>query len=177
MKIAKRPKSKLVTNGQNRRITPSDAEQIAELCATGLNESEACAIIGIPRREQWFNWKSIHKSEYEDIFTRIKASRIKNLVGQIDKAANGSDGIRHDWRAADRLLAIADPRFRETKEPTPATPAIALDVLSSLASLVYGQGKPTVDAEVIAPRKEIAGEGGQSAGDVRGDEGDGHAQA
>ena len=50
-----------------------------------------------------------NKPEFEVLVTRARAAKIKGCFAQIRKAAEGQDGVRHDWRAADRLLAIAGP--------------------------------------------------------------------
>ena len=135
---------------KGRRLAESDIQAILEMTAKGLNETEACLQIGI-KPHAWFNWKVDNKDKYQDTFTRIRGNRISHLLEQVDKAANGRDGIRHDWRASQWLLSVSAPERFAQREQTASTnaPAIALDVLSSLASLVYGQGKPVQDVEVI----------------------------
>jgi hypothetical protein len=101
-----------------RRIRETDAEEIAKITARGLNESEACALLGI-KRETWYAWKGDHADKYSHIFTRIRGNRIDNLLKEVETAAAGDParGIRHDWRAADRLLAISAPdRFSQRQE-------------------------------------------------------------
>jgi hypothetical protein len=103
---------------KSKRIDVKDAEAIAQLTAKGLNEAEACAMIGL-RRESWYNWKSDHKADFEELFTQVRGNRLKNLLHEIETAAKGdaSRNIRHDWRAADRLLAISAPeRFAKAPE-------------------------------------------------------------
>ena len=152
--------SRKASQVKTRKILPSDAEAIAELTAQGLNESESCAMLGI-KRESWFNWKSINASQYDDIFTRIRGNRIKSLISEVQAAAHGDAdrGIRHDWRAADRLLAISAPeRFAKQPETT-QQPTVNVLVTSELSRLVYGDA---IDAQVVSDateRKQIAAGG------------------
>ena len=106
------------TIARNRRIKPSDVEAIADLCAEQLTESEACYQLGIVPK-QWFNFKlkKHNQLEYDSILTRIKGARVKCMLDEIRKAAQGKDGVRHDWRAADRLLAVVAPeRFSQASQ-------------------------------------------------------------
>lgn len=152
-KMTKTPTKRVMHSGKEvaithtaPRLTTTQAEEIYTLTTKGLNESEACAILGIDR-QRWFNWKSINKSRCEDIFTRIRGNRLQNLIGQIEAAAEGdaTRGIRHDWRAADRLLAISAPeRFAKSAESATATPqqALAVEVVSHLVRLAYPAPQP-----------------------------------
>lgn len=74
--------------GRNRNIVASDAEDIAHMTAKGLNESEACAILGLDRT-RWYEWKDRHKTEYAETFTRIKGNRVRNLLSEIEAASEG----------------------------------------------------------------------------------------
>ena len=141
-----------VTNGQAARLTALDCEAIIKLVCRGLNESEACAHLGI-KRERWFNWKSIHASEYVDMFSRLKAARINSLlgsieqVGEVDKALER--GLRYDWRASHMLLACTAPdRFANKPSEQQQPQTVLVTVSKELASLCY----PVQDAEVIADK-------------------------
>ena len=165
MRLAKSKPKPVASNGQNRNITPSDADEIARITATGLNESEACAMLGL-RREAWFAWKCRNSVKYSDIFTRIRGQRLDNLLKQIDKAATGKDGIRHDWRAADRLLAITAPeRFSQRAEASQQPATVNVAIISDLAAKIYAQpaiagpskpartlpdASPCIEAELVA---------------------------
>lgn len=134
--VANKP-NPIASNGQTRRITEGDAVEIARITSKGLNESEACAMLGF-RRETWFTWKHENAVKYGNIFTRIRGQRIDGLLAQIDKAAEGKDGVRHDWRAADRLLAITAPdRFAARANDQSPAPTINVAILPSLAAQVY----------------------------------------
>jgi len=133
-----------LTKRAARAFTIHDAEAIAELTAKGLNESEACSRLQL-KKESWFNWKHRNPDKSSELITRIRANRLANLLGEIETAAKGDAerGIRHDWRAADRLLAITSPeRFGRTQESAPPAPMVNIAVLDSLSRLVYSVDSP-----------------------------------
>jgi hypothetical protein len=133
-----------LTKRAARAFTIQDAEAIAELTAKGLNESEACSRLQL-KKESWFNWKHRNPDKSGELITRIRANRLANLLGEIETAAKGDAerGIRHDWRAADRLLAISAPeRFGKSQETAPPAPVVNIAVLDSLSRLVYSVDSP-----------------------------------
>ena len=148
-----------LTKGRNRAFTMQDAESIAELTTKGLNESESCARLGLSR-DAWFTWKHRNPERASEIITRIRANRLANLLGEIETAAKGDAerGIRHDWRAADRLLAISAPeRFGKAIESAPTAPVVNVAILDSLSRLVYAVDSPP--AQLVAlPAAETSGQ-------------------
>lgn len=144
-----------IAKGRNRAFTVQDAESIAELTTKGLNESESCARLGLSR-DAWFTWKTRNPDKAGEIITRIRANRLANLLGEIETAAKGDAerGIRHDWRAADRLLAISAPeRFGKAIETTPHAPVVNIAVLDSLSRLVYSVDSPPLSPPALPTAK------------------------
>ena len=94
-----------------------EAEAIAKLCAKGHSEAHAVAILNKFTYQAWMHWKSRGKraGRLGNLFTRTLASRVDNLVEQIaivsdiDRAK--AAGVRHDWRAAQFLAGVVDPKF------------------------------------------------------------------
>jgi len=133
-----------LTKRAARAFTIQDAEAIAELTAKGLNESEACSRLQL-NKDSWFNWKHRNPDKSGELITRIRANRLANLLSEIETASRGDAerGIRHDWRAADRLLAITSPeRFGKAQESTQPVPIVNIAVLDSLSRLVYSVESP-----------------------------------
>ncbi len=93
-----------------RRISWPDAEAIAEMVAYRMTEAEAALQIGI-QPKQWYDFKNRAKrlAKFDELVTRIRGGKIASNLAEIKKAATGSGGVRHDWRAADRMIAIAAP--------------------------------------------------------------------
>jgi len=103
---------------KRRRITMQDMKAVCDMVSMQLTEAEACLQLNI-RPQQWYQWKlrGKHKAEFEHILSRLKGAYIQGNIEQIKKAASGRDGIRHDWRAADRLNSIIAPeRFAQNKD-------------------------------------------------------------
>jgi hypothetical protein len=98
-------------NDQKPRITAQDVEAIALYVARGLNETQAVLKHGLFRVQQWWNWKCKAKrtAKFAECVSRLKAQRIDANLREIEKAATGQSGVRHDWRAADRMLSIIAP--------------------------------------------------------------------
>ena len=118
------------------------------MTAKGLNETEACAMLGI-RRETWYAWKHDNVSVYSDIFTRIRGNRINNLLGKIELASAGGDDamgrpVRQDWRAAHTLLAITEPaRFAANGGQGQAAPVtVNVAILPELSQRIYSTATP-----------------------------------
>ena len=111
----------------HRKITMSDVQAIAKMVARGMTETEAAHRMDI-QQSLWFNWKNRAKrcDKFNEILARMKSCRIDTLLGEIDKAASGSEGVRHDWRAADRLLSIADSRFSQANRSDQTTVNVSL---------------------------------------------------
>ena len=148
------PKQAIARQGQRMRIDEGVAESIFRLVAKGMTETEACAKLDIDR-EVWYAAKHRHVDKFSGILTRLRAERINHLIETIDTHAQGdaSRGIRADWRAADRLLSIVDPRFSKQQQEQAAAPSVTISISPALASLVYGSNSPAIDIEPIQPRQ------------------------
>jgi hypothetical protein len=126
---------------RSRRITKADAEAIADLVSDQITESEACHLLKIVPK-QWFNWKGLRKndSEFSALITRIRAAKIKGLISEVRKAATGSNGVRHDWRAAQALLAVTAPdRYSQRSgehQSTVTAPAISPERIKVLLQVI-----------------------------------------
>ena len=98
---------------RKRRINMQIAEAICRQVARGLSESHAVCVVGQCTPQQWFNWKGRGKrsAKVAELITRLTAHRVDRMAGEIERAATGSDGIRHDWRAAQFLAGVVDQRF------------------------------------------------------------------
>jgi hypothetical protein len=140
---------------RKRKLTLDDVRFIASHVAKGNTESEAALMLNL-RPIQWFNWKLKHKNslKYGEILSRLKGDYIAGNIRQIEKAANGTDGIRHDWRAADRLNAIIAPeRFAQRAEAPVAGVTIDVGSLGKLIDKVYGAASGAV---VECPAADVA---------------------
>jgi predicted DNA-binding protein (UPF0251 family) len=131
--IAKKPKGRL--------ITPEDVEGVCRLVARGMSQTHAAARIGL-NPPSFANWVSENRFKYDDLLTRLKASRVDGLLSNVERAANGEDGVRLDWRASEFLLKLADPMFRESKDNAPPAPVVNVAILDSLSRLVYSVDSP-----------------------------------
>ena len=111
-----------VPKSRNARITLDDAELVAAQVARGLSESAACWKVGKFSPKQWYEWKSRGKRgpKVANIIARVAAARVSNMAGEIEKAATGTAGVRHDWRAAQVLAGLVAPEFRPDRGEKPA---------------------------------------------------------
>jgi hypothetical protein len=110
---------------QRAKITRQDVREVAKLVAKRLTEAEACECLGI-RPRTWYGWRENHKNqaEYSALLTRVRGQYIRANLAQMEKAAAGKGGVRHDWRAADRLNAITAPdRYAAPQSPPAELPA------------------------------------------------------
>jgi len=153
--------TKAITRTKRRApISVQDVRAIAKLVARRLTESEACEVAGI-LPETWTKWKNRHghDARFVRILTRVRATYIKGNFEQMEKAAGGKGGIRHDWRAADRLNAIVAPdRYATPQPPPPASPAPALPTLNVWIGAAYAQCQADAQAGAVVDveAKEIA---------------------
>jgi len=94
-----RPKRK-----QRARLTIRDAEDMAQLAAMRLTESESCAKLDIPV-STWRAWRARHNNEdiFTQIFERIKGERIAAHLQNIEKFSE------KDWRASECYLEKTQP--------------------------------------------------------------------
>lgn len=95
-----------------RKLSLSDAEDVAKLVAIRLNESEACRKLGINPRT-WISWKSRKRNgeEFQALFDRIRGEKIAFLIGSVESAVgqkNEKTGLT-DWKPAAELLKITFP--------------------------------------------------------------------
>jgi hypothetical protein len=138
-----------------KKITMSDVEQIAKLCAQSrLTEMEACNVLGIDNQVfRTWKWRQKgNKERFEYIITRLRASRIQGCMEGIYQAGIGDAKTRADWRAFDRYLERVDPaRFsdRIAQSPESSTDALADSLLAKMLSRAYAP------AQVDCPRKEL----------------------
>jgi hypothetical protein len=139
------------------RITPQIAEAVADMVAMQMTETEAVTLLGINPRA-WFLWKDRAKNrpKFEALLTRVRAGKIKSLISEVTRAATGADGVRHDWRAADRLLAVTAPeryaQARDSQAPVSVQVSVTVGRMQELVRLMAeGRVRPSV---AIAPAGE-----------------------
>ena len=145
--IAKKPKGRL--------ITPEDVEGICRLVARGMSQTHAAARIGL-NPPSFANWVSENRLKYDELLTRLKASRVDGLLSNVEKAANGEDGVRLDWRASQWLLQVVAPEFREDKGQAPPPPVVNVAILDSLSRMVYAVDSPPAQPMAL-PAAEDSG--------------------
>jgi hypothetical protein len=137
---------------QRAKITRQDVREIAKLVAKRLTEAEACECLGI-RPRSWYGWRESHKNqaEYTALLTRVRGEYLRANLAQMEKAAAGKGGVRHDWRAADRLNAITAPDRYAASQPPPAElpAAVPPSVVNCWIALAYAKPSPgqVVDTE------------------------------
>ena len=159
--IAKKPKGRL--------ITPEDVEGVCRLVARGMSQTHAAARIGL-NPPSFANWVSENRLKYNDLLTRLKASRVDGLLSNVERAANGEDGVRLDWRASQWLLQVVAPEFREDKGQAPPAPSVVnIAVLDSLSRMVYSVESPPAQPMAL-PAVEAGGadQRGDRVGDLVG---------
>jgi hypothetical protein len=100
-------------------------------------------------------WKDRAKNrpKFETLLTRVRAGKIKSLIKEVTRAATGADGVRHDWRAADRLLAVTAPeryaQARDSQAPVSVQVSVTVGRMQELVRLMAeGRVRPSV---AIAP--------------------------
>jgi hypothetical protein len=146
-----KPKTPIRTK-RRAAITPQDVNTIATLVAKRLTETEACEAAGI-NPETWCKWKRRHghDARYVRVLTRARARYVARNLKEIEKAAAGKDGVRHDWRAADRLNQIAKPEAYAVPLPAesaPVFPALPVTVnvwLDAAAKVVSAPAQPAIE--------------------------------
>ena len=147
-------KSTAVTRTRRRaQISRKDVKAIAELVAKRLTIAEACECLGI-RARSFYQWKERHANsvEYEALLTRVRGQYLRANLREMEKAAGGKAGVRHDWRAADRLNMIVAERYlpqQQPPEPVRESP-VPTTVVSVMVQAVYGGALPAPPAgEVV----------------------------
>jgi len=145
-----------------RRITMQDAQAVADMVSHQLTESEAVLQLGI-QPKVWFNWKNKakRKDKFNDILSRLKGAYIQGNIEQIKKAASGRDGVRHDWRAADRLNSIIAPeRFAQNKDASQDVAKAMLltaDTMGKIAEQMMkerqSRSQAVVECPVVEPKQ------------------------
>lgn len=121
------------------RLTIRDAEDMAQLAAMRLTESESCAKLDIPVRT-WRDWKARHNHEeiFTQIFERIKGERIAAHLKNIEKFSE------KDWRASECYLEKTQPsRFASRALAFPESAATTVNVHNNFlfnlaAQTIYG---------------------------------------
>lgn len=143
-----------------RKITLTDAEAIARrIVKTRCNEKDACIVLGF-NYESWRTWKDRHKNAplFDAIVTRIRESRIDNLITDIETIANGDEAIRlkPDWRAKQFVLQVTAPqRFVLNNPAAPA--AVTADTGHMLESLKRAFLGPItdIDSKVVSDTENV----------------------
>jgi hypothetical protein len=152
---------------KKRKITIADIDEMAKLVAKRMTEREAALLLGITP-QSWYQFRSRNKSsaKFEQSLTRARGAFIAANLREMEKAAGGKDGVRHDWRAADRLNQIAAPdRFAPQPPPPPPPPVVPQvtismwldeatkrsreaprEVKDTWTPLLLGEGKPAKPA-------------------------------
>ncbi len=136
-----------------RRITEHDLEQLAEHYRDGLNDTEACQLIGI-HRDTWYQWKrrNGNSTRFDTILARMRGNRIKWCFGKIEAAAN------KDFRAARELLSLTDRERFSDRYQAPVAPqvnvyaAIGIDIERLIAE---GAAKAKQQAITVPEVKQI----------------------
>ena len=95
--------------------------------------------------------------KYDDLLTRLKASRVDGLLSNVEKAANGEDGVRLDWRASQWLLQVIAPEFREDKGQATPAPVVNVAILDSLSRMVYAVDSPPTQP-IALPADKASGQ-------------------
>jgi hypothetical protein len=95
-----------------RKIDRITLEEIAQLCAKGLLQGEACRKIGV-NPKTFLSWKSRNRNneKWGTLLETFRAIRFDALINKIDDAADGKNMKQPDWRAAHAALMIGDRRF------------------------------------------------------------------
>jgi len=140
----------------NRRWEAPDIEEMSMYVAKGLTESEAARLMGREPRS-WFVFKCRGKNDkrFGEQLEAARAKRINDNLGLIEKSAKGEGMKQRDWRAADRLLQIADSRFRDDVQATPQNTTVNVfgiggEELRKLAAKVFSEQK-----QLPEPKKEL----------------------
>ncbi|HEY5043696.1 MAG TPA: hypothetical protein VIK53_17115 [Verrucomicrobiae bacterium] len=145
------------TRPPSRRIDAATIAEIAQLCAKQLTESEACRLLGI-NPKQWFRWKSRHKraEKFAALLEEFRAGRIQDLIGRVEKSADGVGMKQPDWRAAAYLLSVADAKRFATSG------GVSVEVTANVSPIVAQLGgednlKKLVSHYADAALKQLAG--------------------
>lgn len=149
------PIDAVARTGKRSKITKADLQNMAELVAKRLTEVEACAVLNI-RARSWYNWKSRHKNqtEFGELLARVRGAYLQAHLKNIEAAGVGEGPHkRADWRASDRLLALAAPERFAASQQSPEPPAAAGPVV----------GLEIFERWVKIADREIAAEGKASA--------------
>ena len=92
------------------RIDETVIDNMAQLCARSLNESEACSQVGI-ESNAWRHYKIRHawaKRLFDKRLEKHRAKKISQMIDRVERSANGLDIKQPDFRAALAFLKIID---------------------------------------------------------------------
>ena len=105
-----------------RKIDRITLDEIAQLCAKGLLQGEACRKIGV-NPKTFLSWKSRNRNDakWATLLETFRAIRFDALITKIDDAADGKNMKQPDWRAAHAALMIGDRRFNPSGHNEPQT--------------------------------------------------------
>ena len=105
-----------------RKIDRITLDEIAQLCAKGLLQGEACRKIGV-NPKTFLSWKSRNRNneKWATLLETFRAIRFDAMLNKIDDAADGKNMKQPDWRAAHAALMIADRRFQTSGHNEPQT--------------------------------------------------------
>ena len=144
------------------RITISDAQAVCKLVARGHSEAGAVALLDKFTLSSWYSWKNRQKNtaKVADILTRTRELRVNTLLSEVERAATGDReaGVRHDWRAADRLLSITTPdRFSDKQQAgTSSAPLMAEAIMDEITKrILESRERKRADAVVECPPAEV----------------------
>ena len=100
--------------------SPENIAQALNIIALSRNESLACQAIGIDG-STWIRWKK----EDPDLARQCRAMRARKVVSWIETMDRSAE---RDWKAADRLLQIAEETKEQFGESRDSGPTIVLNI-------------------------------------------------
>ena len=109
---------------RGRKVSIKDyVDKIAELCGKGYNETNAVILLDKFTVQAWFAYKSrgSKTAKINNMLLRARTQRVDRLMSEVEKAATGTQGVRHDWRAAQYWAGVLDPTFAAQRQDAGAT--------------------------------------------------------
>ena len=144
---------------KRRKITLQDIQEMANLVARRMTEKEAALLVGIEPRT-WYQFRARHadSAEFEAALTRTRAEYVRANLREMERAAAGKGGIRHDWRAADRLNQIVKPDvygLQAQAQAPQAPPLLDNRTIEILLSAAYKSTKPEPEPGRVIVAEEV----------------------
>ena len=144
----------------NRKLMPQDVEAVARLVAMKLNLKEACLSLGInPITFKGYLDRNGNNVAFQQLESRLRGAYLSARLSEIEDAAtNGSGKLKQpDWRASDRLLAIAAPERYSPQRQLTVTQAGKIQLgwlnTSSQAQVTDVESTPLIDNCGVDPAK------------------------